>query len=34
VRDLTRAIVRGAGHFVHMERPADTARVILDFLDG
>jgi pimeloyl-ACP methyl ester carboxylesterase len=33
VRGIARATVRGAGHFVHMERPEDTARVILDFLD-
>lgn len=34
VRRLERATVAGAGHFVHMEQPAATARLILDFLDG
>lgn len=33
VRNLERATVRDAGHFVHMEQPAATARLILDFLD-
>jgi len=30
---LERATVEGAGHFVHMEQPAATARVLLDFLE-
>jgi pimeloyl-ACP methyl ester carboxylesterase len=32
VPHLERATIEGAGHFVHMEKPAETARVILDFL--
>ena len=31
--DVTRATIEGAGHFMHMERPAETAAVILDFLE-
>jgi len=27
------AVIEDAGHFAHMERPHETARVILDFLD-
>jgi pimeloyl-ACP methyl ester carboxylesterase len=34
VRRLERATVAGAGHFVHMEQPADTARLILDFFEA
>lgn len=34
VRDLKRVTVRGAGHFVHMEQPGETARVILDYLEN
>jgi pimeloyl-ACP methyl ester carboxylesterase len=34
VPDLTRATIRGAGHFVHVERPGETAAAILDFLDA
>jgi pimeloyl-ACP methyl ester carboxylesterase len=34
VRQLERARVRGAGHFVHMEEPAATASVLLDYLDS
>ncbi len=30
---LHRATVAGAGHFVHMEQPARTASVLLDFLE-
>ena len=30
---LERAVVRGAGHFVHMERPAETAELLLAFLE-
>jgi len=30
---LVRATVAGAGHFVHMEEPAATAAVLLDFLE-
>lgn len=29
---LTRVTIEGAGHFVHMERPTETAAAILDFL--
>ncbi|HKJ24035.1 MAG TPA: alpha/beta hydrolase [Myxococcota bacterium] len=32
VPELERATIEGAGHFIHMEKPAETARVILDFL--
>jgi pimeloyl-ACP methyl ester carboxylesterase len=32
VPQLTRHTVEGAGHFVHIEKPAETARVILDFI--
>lgn len=32
VRKLERLRIEGAGHFVHMERPHETARNILDFL--
>jgi pimeloyl-ACP methyl ester carboxylesterase len=32
VRNLERLRIAGAGHFVHMERPRETARAILDFL--
>ena len=31
-RDAVRVRIPGAGHFVHMEQPEQTARVILDFL--
>ena len=34
VPELERATVEGAGHFIHMEQPAETARLILDFLDA
>lgn len=34
VRDVRRRTVRGAGHFVHMERPRETAALILEFLLG
>jgi pimeloyl-ACP methyl ester carboxylesterase len=34
VRRLERVTIRGAGHFVHMEKPAETAAAILDFLDS
>ena len=34
VRTLERATVADAGHFVHMEQPAATARLVLDFLDA
>jgi len=33
VPDLERRVVAGAGHFVHIERPAETAALILDFLE-
>jgi pimeloyl-ACP methyl ester carboxylesterase len=32
VPKLTRVTIEGAGHFVHVERPAETARAILDYL--
>jgi pimeloyl-ACP methyl ester carboxylesterase len=31
---LTRATVEGAGHFMHIEKPRETARLILDFLEA
>ena len=31
VKDVTRVRVQGTGHFVHMEQPEATARLILDF---
>ena len=33
VTQLDRRTVHGAGHFVHIERPAETANVILDYLE-
>jgi len=33
VPELTRAAVAGAGHFVHMEQPRETADVLLGFLE-
>lgn len=33
VPELSRAKVEGTGHFVHMERPRQTADILLDFLD-
>jgi pimeloyl-ACP methyl ester carboxylesterase len=33
VANLARACVAGAGHFVHIERPRETAAVILDYLE-
>lgn len=33
VPDLERATVEGAGHFMHMERPGETADLLDDFLD-
>jgi len=32
VPQLERCTVQGAGHFVHIEKPEETARVILEFL--
>jgi pimeloyl-ACP methyl ester carboxylesterase len=32
VRRLERVTIEGAGHFVHMERPVETADAILDFV--
>ena len=32
--DLERATVVNAGHFIHMERPTETARLILDFVSA
>ena len=34
VRALTRATVAGAGHFIHIERPVETAALLLDWLDA
>ena len=34
VRDLHRRTIQGAGHFVHIERPSETAAAILDFLES
>ncbi len=34
VQNVERVKVLGTGHFVHMERPEDTASLILDFLDA
>jgi pimeloyl-ACP methyl ester carboxylesterase len=34
IRQLERATVAGAGHFIHMERPRETAQLILDYLDA
>lgn len=31
-RDVTRVRIAGAGHFVHMEKPEETAAAILEFL--
>lgn len=33
-RHLTRRTVEGAGHFVHIEKPEETAHLILEFLRG
>lgn len=33
VKRLQRAVIDGAGHFVHIERPHETARVVLDYLE-
>lgn len=32
VRQLERCTIQGAGHFVHIEKPAETAAAVLDFL--
>jgi pimeloyl-ACP methyl ester carboxylesterase len=34
VAELTRATIAGAGHFAHIEKPAECAAAILDFLDS
>jgi pimeloyl-ACP methyl ester carboxylesterase len=34
VRHLERRTVQGAGHFVHIERPDETAHLILEFLES
>lgn len=34
VKNLERCTVDGAGHFVHIERPVETAKVILEFLES
>jgi pimeloyl-ACP methyl ester carboxylesterase len=33
VRNLARATVLGAGHFVHMEQPRATAALLLEHLE-
>jgi len=33
VPDLERVVVKGAGHFVHMEEPQETSRILLDWLE-
>ncbi len=33
VRRLDRCTIEGAGHFVHIERPRETARVVIDYLE-
>ncbi len=32
IRDVRRVTIDGAGHFVHMEKPRETAKAILEFL--
>ena len=32
VPELERGVVEGAGHFMHIEKPVETARLILDYL--
>lgn len=34
IADLERVTIEGTGHFVHMERPNETARVIIEFLES
>ena len=34
VPELERATVVNAGHFIHMERPTETARLIIDFVSA
>lgn len=34
VPELERAVVDGCGHFIHMEKPAEAARLALDFLEA
>ena len=33
VRRLERATVEGSGHFIHMEKPRETAALTLDFVE-
>jgi pimeloyl-ACP methyl ester carboxylesterase len=33
VERLERATIEGAGHFIHMEKPGETAERILDFVE-
>ena len=33
VRQLERATVEGSGHFIHMEKPEETAALVLDFAE-
>ena len=33
VRRLERVTIAGAGHFVHIERPRETAQALLDYLE-
>ena len=32
VRQLERTVVDGSGHFIHMEKPDETAALILDYV--
>ena len=32
--EVSRARVAGAGHFVHMEKPAETASLVRDYLEA
>ena len=34
VSGLQRATVAGAGHFVHIERPRETAQLLFDYLEN
>jgi pimeloyl-ACP methyl ester carboxylesterase len=34
VPKLERAVVDQSGHFIHMEKPAEAARLALDFLEA
>ena len=34
IQQVERAVVQDAGHFAHMEKPRETAALILDFLEA